>query len=232
MLKMQNYLRLLVLLIIYTFSGSNFAQIGSVIGPNRSVEKQTVYRTKRIPQKKNTVNHSYDLNNLAQKITRNSRTEDEKAKAIFLWISTNISYDNELRNNSKLQKEFYTSEEKVIAKVLERRKALCGGYAMLYKKLCNQIGLYTEVINGFSKNYDPSSKNSKIPNHSWNAVKINGNWQLLDLTLAISYGTQNNPDLYWFKTDPKYFIKTHYPENLKWTLVRSPISRSEFESLP
>jgi len=212
---------LFLLVISMLFSNIGYSQIGNVIGRHKASEKKIPSLNKKdlIPK------------NLAKHITKNCNTDMEKANAIFIWVATNISYDNELRLNKKLQKEFYSTEENVIKKTLERKKALCGGYAFLYKELCKQVGLQSEVINGFSKKYYKASETNKV-DHTWNAVKINGKWKLLDITLAQSHGINNTPDVYWFCTDPNYFIKTHYPENKKWTLLNNPISKSEFEKLP
>jgi len=225
---MRNYFQIILCLCLT--SNYTYGQIGSIIGSNTSTQKK-VYRTYKNPSEKRNTNDVSVLSNLAQSITRNSHTETEKAEAIFKWIALNINYDNELRHDKKLQKEFYTSKEKIISKVLERRKALCGGYAFLYKSLCNQVGIEAEVVHGFSQNYSGNATRNNNPNHTWNSVKIDGKWRLLDLTLANSHGSKGKPDTYWFKTDPKYFINTHYPLEIKWTLLKNPISKWEFETL-
>jgi transglutaminase/protease-like cytokinesis protein 3 len=133
------------------------AQIGGPI-----VERAPVHRAKAPPA----ITHSSNKK-LALRITKNCATDLEKSKAIFKWIATHISYDHELRNDVKLQQEFYTSEKKVIQKVLERRKALCGGYAFLFKDLCTQVGVQSDLIHGYSKKYYQQSKATKKPDHTW-----------------------------------------------------------------
>ena len=200
------------------FGNISFGQIGAVIGNNK------IYK-ESIPKKKNT---PLSTKSLAFKITKNANTDSEKAKAIYNWITSNISYDNELMRNVKLQKEFYTSEENVIKKVLERKMALCGGFAFLYKSLCEDVGISAAVVHGFTKDYSGKVKNNKKPHHTWNAVKLDGKWQLLDLTWAISHGSANKPDNFWYLTKPSDFIYSHYPQDKKWLLVGNPISFSEF----
>lgn len=195
-------------------------QIGSVIGSNPRLQKKTI--EKPTPSALHTLP-------LAKKITRNCNSKSEKSAAIFHWIATHIEYDNELHNSKKLQKEFYTSEENVIEKVLERKKALCGGYAFLYQRLCKDVGIKVEVIHGFTKNFKPID--SSKPNHSWNAVLLNGSWQLLDITWAVSFSKGNEPSMFWYLTHPKDFIKSHYPQHTKWILLKRPISLREFEGI-
>ncbi|WP_339700678.1 transglutaminase domain-containing protein [uncultured Marixanthomonas sp.] len=200
---------------------NGYAQIGDVINTRVSSERVKVSK-KGMP---------INTKSLAKQITKYSRTDFEKAKAIFLWIASNIEYDNELRTDANLQKSIYTSEYNVLKSVLKRKKALCGGYAFLYGELCKQAGIESQVIHGYSKKYY-STNNRKQVDHTWNAVKINGKWHLLDISLASSQKRNHKPNMYWFNTDPTYFIKTHYPEDIKWTLMSNPISKKEFEQLP
>lgn len=190
--------------LLFIFLGfSSIAQIGAVIGKNH---EHKVY----IPKKSIA---PFSTAKLAFAITKDATSDKEKVFAIYKWITFNISYDNELRLSPKLQKEFYTSEEKVIEKVLERKMALCGGFAFLFKSLCENVGISAEVIHGFTKDYSGKIQKNKKPSHTWNGVKLNGQWQLLDITWAINYGDKSAPDDYWFLTKPADFKYTHYPED-------------------
>ncbi len=210
-----------IILFLINFGFNCSAQIGSVIGSDKHYKKRAV-------KEKNIT--TFSTAKLAFAITKNATTEKEKVTAIYKWIASNITYDNELRLSAALQKEFYTSEENVMKKALERKMALCGGYAFLFKSLCEDIGISAAVIHGFTKDYSGKISKNKKPNHTWNAVKLNGKWQLLDITWAISYGNSKGSDDFWFLTKPSDFIYTHYPETLKWTLLKQPISLLEFQS--
>ncbi len=208
--------------LLFLFIGFNcIAQIGAVIGNDGNYKKS-------VPQKSKS---TFNTKALSLKITKSARTDNQKATAIFKWITSNISYDNELRRNLKLQNEIYTSEENVIKKVLERKMALCGGFAFLFKKMCGDVGISAEVIHGFTKNYSGKIQKNKKPDHTWNAVKLNGEWQLLDITWAISHGTNRQPDSFWYLIKPSEFILSHYPENAKWTLLKNPKPFSEFQKV-
>ncbi|OAB80010.1 hypothetical protein ULVI_04530 [Cochleicola gelatinilyticus] len=203
---------------------SSTAQIGAVIGGN------TIEHPNKVIEEKN--KKLSVTKNLAEFITKYCNTDREKAFALYNWLAQNIAYDHELRTNRKMQKEVYVSETSVVQRALSKRKALCGGYAFLFRDLCKELGIQTKVIHGFSKSYTVNKNNLATPNHTWNAVLINGNWHLLDITMARSQGSGGKPSSYWFMTDPTYFIKTHFPENRKWSFLKHPISRSEFEKLP
>ncbi len=212
-------LKQLLFLLFLGFGINSSAQIGAVIGKDNRHKEYISTKIKPV----------FSTEKLAFAITRNSNNDNEKVFAIYKWITSNISYDNELRLSSMLQKEFYISEENVIKKALEREMALCGGFAFLFKNLCDDVGVSAEVVHGFTKDYSGKIQKNKQPSHTWNAVKLNGQWQLLDITWAISYGGKNSPDDYWFLTKPADFILSHYPENQKWTLLGNPISISEFQ---
>lgn len=168
-----------------------------------------------------------EVKNLAQRITRNYSSQSQKAKAIYNWIIATIPYDHELRFNKTLQKNIYTSEENVVKHVLSRKKALCGGYAFLYRELCEAINIKTEVIHGYTKTPGLKRKHNRV-HHTWNAIKLGGDWKLVDITWAISHS--NSLDNDWFGTDPKEFIKSHLPKDPKWTLLDYTLSLADFDN--
>ena len=165
-----------------------------------------------------------EIRSLAQKITFGKYTEASKVESIFLWITRSIAYDHELRFNKNLQNDFYISEDMVVTKVIERQKALCGGFAFIFERLCNQVGIEAKTIHGYTKLNASFNK----PNHTWNAVKINGQWQLLDITWSISNGKSKLPDRSWYLTKPEIFINSHYPQDRKWALLKNLPSLREF----
>lgn len=171
------------------------------------------------------------LNSLARKITKNYHTETQKSRAIFMWIATNIGYDSDLRYDPKLQKEYFKSKDRLMTKALQRKKTVCAGYAYLFQALCAEVGIEAAVIDGYTKKTVPSSIVRNKVHHTWNAVKLNGTWELLDITWATSYGSIKNPDAFWYRTRPQDFIYTHYPQNVAWTLLKNPISFELFEGI-
>lgn len=207
----------LALIVVPTFGN---AQIGDVI--NRDHGKRSTSTPMR-------AEHKIDLNRLARSITDGQRSEEAKSKAIFNWIAANIAYDHTLHTSKTLQKEIYTSEANVVQTALKRKKALCGGYAMLFRDLCAEVGIKAEIVHGYTKLYNGQARTTNKVNHTWNSVKINGQWKLLDITWAKSHSRNARPNLFWYHTSPNDFIKTHYPENKQWTLQRNPISLKEFD---
>lgn len=171
-------------------------------------------------------------NELAKNITTGFKTDIEKIRALYIWVTENISYDFELLENEELQTEFYISEENVIDKTLERKKAICSGYSLLFKKLCTDLGIECETVGGFSKQWMDSFLSKRVSDHAWNVVKIENNWYFIDTTWASKNEFNEERDDFWFFTKPESFIYSHYPENEKWTLLDYNISKDEFDQLP
>lgn len=188
------------------------------------------------------------VDSLAKKLTAAYQTELEKTRAVFSWIAQHISYNTGIFNADKgyrpvkfvLDPDDTVSSksavEQTAEKVLRRRIAVCDGYAKLFKTLCDYAGVESEVILGYGKCY--LEKDTKFrTNHAWNAVKVDSNWYLLDVTWASGFVTYSNEFVHhmddsYFLTPPQQFISDHYPEDLKWTLLEHPTTLQEFHFSP
>lgn len=76
---------------------------------------------------------------LADYIAGDIKDEYKKLEAIAKWVSDNIYYDCDARENSVTQSEI------CIKNVLKSRKTVCVGYSALFSALCEAQGLY--VVN-------------------------------------------------------------------------------------
>ena len=188
------------------------------------------------------------VDSLAKKLTAPYQTELEKTRAIFSWIAQNISYNTAIYNlgrGYRTAKYVYdpfdtvsskSATEQTAEKVLRRRVAVCDGYARLFKTLCDYSGIESEIILGYGKVFLERDARFRT-NHTWNAVRIDSTWHLLDVTWASGFLTFSNDfvhklDESYFLTPPKQFILDHYPEDLTWTLLERPPSLREFHFSP
>ncbi|MBI5857428.1 MAG: hypothetical protein HZB42_07235 [Sphingobacteriales bacterium] len=190
---------------------------------------------------------SADPVELSQKLTSGYSSDIEKVRAIFRWITENISYKaGEARKHSRTNSPAYEEDtdtaaikpldERVAAIVLKNGTAVCDGYARLFKTLSDFAGIKCEVITGFARS------NRRIrrfgSNHTWNAVMINSKWELMDPTWASGYMAWQGDhfvkefDELYFMTPPEKFIEEHYPDNLHWTLMDDPPLMPEFRNSP
>jgi len=213
---------------VISFAQKQYTSFGSIDWDVRNIEAPTV-------------------DSLARKLTRPYQTELEKTRAIFSWIAQHVSYNTGIFNAGRYRSvkyvfdpadtvSFKSAIEQTAERVLRRRTAVCDGYAKLFKTLCDYAGIESEVILGYGKcNLERDEKFRT--NHTWNAVKIDSNWYLLDVTWASGYINFSNEfmqriDESYFLTPPQQFISDHYPEDLRWTLLDHPPSIREFHFSP
>ena len=183
---------------------------------------------------------------LAKQLASLGKTDREKVRAIFRWITENIDY-NVMPFGSKrnVARQFYKEpedstaalpplNERVAAKVLKTGVAFCEGYSRLFKTLCDHAGIKAEIIYGYAR----TNNNRKFAvNHAWNSVYIDSAWYLLDVTWAsgvVSYGNEyvRQYNDFYFLTSPAEFVKDHYPEDPQWTLLKDHPVYREFAQSP
>jgi transglutaminase/protease-like cytokinesis protein 3 len=126
------------------------------------------------------------------------RTDIEKARAIYSWIAQHISYNTFFIGNFRRSAGAYVAPEEdtttirkeadvmTAIKVLKRRTAVCDGYAKLFKTLCGYAGICSEVISGYARGHIERNALFRT-NDNWNAVMIDGAWQLADVTWGSGY---------------------------------------------
>ena len=91
---------------------------------------------------------------LAQRISEDFNTDREKARAVFFWIANNIEYG--LEESDKFGFEYSTKSEydeklkkhnkKLVKRVISKGVAVCEGYALLFTKVCDELGIQSRVI--------------------------------------------------------------------------------------
>ncbi len=164
---------------------------------------------------------------IAQYINNEFHNENDKVRAIFIWTAKNISYD--IKNLYTEDK--YKSKQKLIEETLQKREALCQGYATLFNDLAEKAGIKSYLISGYTK------QNNKVKEvgHAWNIAKIDSQWFVFDPTWGAGHilnftnyikAIDNN----YFKAEPKDIIKSHMPIDPLWQLLNYPISNQEFYS--
>ena len=171
-----------------------------------------------------------DLNSLYDYLVAEARNDREKVRSFFTWITHHIRYDLEMA----LALEKKPVPQSVQA-TLNRRKAVCLGYAELFEALCEKAKIPCAVVSGYSKTLPTSQPDLEEPDHAWNAVLIDGKWQLLDAswTASIVRDPQGFPgrdsDFYFF-APPTRFLLDHLPADPMWQLVDCPLSADQFRT--
>lgn len=202
------------------------------------VEKRVTSNPKLIKLDYHAINapesYSTDIPTLVRYLVEPANNDLEKVRTIFTWIAHNIYYDDYGYNTGNYA-------DGSAQGVFTNRRSVCNGYAELFKAMVEEVGLEVVKISGYAKGYGLSQgKSLNRTNHAWNAVNINGNWKLFDVTWGHGSGKRVNGRLqsvkkfndFWFDTDPYIFIFSHLPENPQWQLINNQLSKVQFKKLP
>lgn len=179
--------------------------------------------------------HEYhgDLKLLVSRLTDGYNTDILKARAIFAWVTDNISYDIKAYNKNKKPKPFKCRnkkncdaerrayEDKYIDEVLSSGKGVCQGYANLFKRMCDYAGLQTDVLGGYVKTNRNMVGKMGILDHAWNGIILDGKYYYIDATWAAGHCSRNKKgklesfskefdDYYWLTPVDKFY-RNHYP---------------------
>lgn len=163
-------------------------------------------------------------NNIAGYISANFNSDNDKVRAIFIWVATNIQYDVE----NMFAMNFYEPKEEKIQKPLRTGKGICENYAALFNDICSKSGVKSFVIEGYTK------QNGVIDNmsHAWCAALVDSSWYLFDPTWGSGYIKAGkfykriNKD--YFKVKPSVLIKSHISFDYLWQFLNYPITNQEF----
>jgi hypothetical protein len=179
----------------------------------------------------------HNLPDLVHKLTSQLDTDAERFRAIFKWVCSSIANDYKMyarnkrkrlrfKNDSARLNAWNTKFQKIVFRRLLRNKTtICTGYAYLIKKLANLANIDCEMVHGFARTSTMNVKTLDTPNHSWNAVKLDGKWYLCDPTWASGIP---NPKTFqfvfdfnegFFLSDPHIFAVNHHPIDAQWFLL-------------
>jgi hypothetical protein len=186
---------------------------------------------------------------LAKRLTAPYTTDLQKVRAIFRWIAEHISYRTRINFRGSFALRYNTDEpeetdtafkslnRRVAESVLKKGEAVCDGYSRLFKILCDEAGIRSEIVTGYARTNMSRGGVQFRSNHNWNAVFIDSSWHLLDVTWASGYISFSNDfvkefDESYFLAPPQNFMRDHYPEDLFWTLLENPPTLREFHRMP
>jgi Transglutaminase-like superfamily len=194
----------------------------------------------------------YSLRNqkkLTLLLTRDLNSDVEKFRAIYKWITNNISYDVDLYKESiKKKRELSNSKKKYnkwnksfynknLRRLITNRSAVCQGYASLLETMCGFADIQCIIVSGYGRSESDRIGYGQV-NHAWNAVFLNNKWHLCDATWSSGYVDDNFKEFTrkfnknYFLPDPMYFVAEHYPTIPKWTLLTNNPTLKDFLDAP
>lgn len=175
-----------------------------------------------------------DIATLAKFLREGTKTDLDRARAIYVWLAKNISYDANGYNNANYG-------DGSAEAVLKNRIAVCEGFSNLFLALGKAMGLEIEKVTGYAKGYGFAKTAAfKQTNHAWNRIKINGEWRIFDATWGEGYAENiggkvvctKQFDNYWFNVDPYRAIFDHFPQDVALAGVQPAIDLETYRKLP
>jgi Transglutaminase-like superfamily len=144
-----------------------------------------------------------EIKKLADQLTKNKKTEKEKALAVYEYVAKNVSYDVDKLNNRTF--EFDDSA----LKTLDEKEGVCQDFAYLAIALLRASGMETQMVTGYAGQ-----------NHAWVETKVDGRWMTMDPTWGSGY-LQNNKfvpkfTMEYFDPKPAEFQKTHTKKEIEF----------------
>lgn len=165
------------------------------------------------------------IDSLSSYIQQNFKTDNDKTRAIYLWVTNNISYDvpRFLARDKEPKMPPQTTRE-----VFTSKSAVCQGYSELFVELCNNAGIKAFKVSGYTKKKREISPVS----HAWVAAVLDGGWFLFDPTWGAGY-VRNETFVKrvtdsFYKVLPAKFIGDHMPFDPMFQLLPYPLTTREF----
>jgi hypothetical protein len=107
-------------------------------------------------------------------VCRPYRSDVQRLRAIFTWVSERIGWEDDFEG------EIDTRH------VLQSKRGCSHEIAVIVAEMCASVGLHAEVVRGYLKTPGESLDLDNVahPNHFWNAVIVEGEWRIMDCSLA------------------------------------------------
>jgi transglutaminase-like putative cysteine protease len=162
-----------------------------------------------------------DLVSVAKYLVSQERDPFQRIKALHDYVADRVVYDVEAYRT----KNFPSQQPET---VFQNRKGVCAGYSNLLAAMGKAAG--EEIVTVVGDAYSPRSEQEFEP-HAWNAVRIEGEWYLVDSTWNAGH-VQGDFFARGYKTTylfmpPKEFLASHIPNEPAWQLLDEPMSRGE-----
>jgi hypothetical protein len=173
------------------------------------------------------------LDSILVEADRILKLPEEKVRFAFRWVAENLEYD--CASDSGIP-----STASSLEAVLKNGRSTCSGYSGLMNYALKKLGFESVAIRGVAKTAKKDLHWEKLPrpNHSWNAVRVNNSWKLLDATWASGEASENCDTVirsfspFYFFTEPRLLAFSHFPLDPAWQLTKEPVDTLTFLRWP
>lgn len=164
-------------------------------------------------------------------LCRPYRSDVQRLRAIFTWVAERVAWEEDFEGQIDTRR------------VLQSKRGSSEEIAALVRDLCAAVGLHAEVVRGYLKSPGESLNLETIarPNHYWNTVIVDGEWRILDCSLAgptnprRNLYTSANPnvaDTWYFLARPMEICFTHVPLLPEQQHIVPPVPHEILMTLP
>ncbi|PAA51300.1 hypothetical protein BOX15_Mlig003007g4 [Macrostomum lignano] len=178
------------------------------------------------------------LQSLAAYIESAASTELEKVRAVYMWITGNITLDS---SETKAQLSLRDAES-----ALQRGIGAKNEFNFIAHCLLRIFGVASKQITGFAKDFGYSplkalTVDTRV-NHDWLAVRVDGKWGFMDCLLGSGCFSdsgvfERRQTDFYFLPAPEVFLSDHFPllnsnpeASKPWQLMKDPIDLETFHS--
>ncbi len=163
---------------------------------------------------------------IASYINANCKTDQEKIRAAYTWVTTNITYDADSIHFVILDED----NDERITYALKRKRGVCENFAAIFTDICIRSGINAFAIEGHTRQ---NGSIDKTP-HVWCAAFINSKWFLYDPTWdagSLKNGRYlTSASTNYFQKLPDQFIHTHLPFDPLFQFMEYPVKYKEFKN--
>jgi transglutaminase/protease-like cytokinesis protein 3 len=197
---------------------------------------------------------------LVDYLIRPARNDRERLRAIFRWVTANISYDTQgffagylTDNPDSVDAAAAAPAGRLTPElVLSKRSSNCDGYSLLLESMVREAFRKASLLDtmaqqarlgdivlvkGFAKGYGyRAGSGFEKRNHAWNAVNLDGQWYFIDCTWGAGYPNEKREFVrefedYYFLARPAELIYTHFPDDPASQHLEKTVSKEEFIDL-
>lgn len=157
---------ILIIVLFLLYRVGAFDKVISMIPNNSSSSVYTVEVNRR-------ANYNTQIKKIVKQLCPTNDSNLRKAQVLHDFVVKYLEYDYSALTNINNTKLIHANEAETC---FLTRKAVCGGYAALYKDLCNEAGIKCEFVTGKANMFDNSNLG-----HAWNAVYLEGKCYHVDV---------------------------------------------------
>ena len=199
------------------------SSLNNYTNPLDKVRKEKVYKALKSLPKREAIDElkmALTMKNAKQEY---SLTEAESVYLIYKWITENIKFDL-----SFIKRDDETSS-------YNNGSGSYYGISHIFITMCKFLGLKAKYIEGYGlkRHYINSEKILAKYDYGWNSVIIDNKYYLVDSMTFGNFSPFGNyiEDIdIFFCTYPEFFVRTHFPLDNKWQLLRETIDLETFLS--